>query len=103
METARVDLQRLQFLNDRIQQTIEALNQVRWSVHAMSHTADLHGVPGAIAPMAGYGQFPWEAYGVAGAIGAGARRPSVPVRALGLLALRVGLHAVRAGAHLIGS
>jgi hypothetical protein len=39
METARVDIRRLQLLNDRIAQTIDALNQVRLSVHAVQNTA----------------------------------------------------------------
>jgi len=44
--TAKVDIRRLQLLNDRIAQTIEALNQVRLSVHGLglSHTAG--NVPG---------------------------------------------------------
>jgi hypothetical protein len=44
METARVDIRKLQLLNDRIAQTIEALNQVRLSVHAVQQTA----VPGVV-------------------------------------------------------
>lgn len=39
METANVDIHKLQLLNDRINQTIEALNQVRMSVHGLQHTA----------------------------------------------------------------
>ena len=35
---AKVDVRKLQLLNDRIAQTIEALNQVRLSVHGLSHT-----------------------------------------------------------------
>ncbi|HWL84831.1 MAG TPA: hypothetical protein VNO21_03470 [Polyangiaceae bacterium] len=44
--TAKVDIRKLQLLNDRIAQTIEALNQVRLSVHGLglSHTSG--GVPG---------------------------------------------------------
>jgi hypothetical protein len=38
METVKVDIQKLQLLNDRITQTIEALNQVRLSVHGIQHT-----------------------------------------------------------------
>jgi hypothetical protein len=38
METVKVDIQKLQLLNDRIAQTIEALNQVRMSVHGIQHT-----------------------------------------------------------------
>jgi hypothetical protein len=36
METAKVDVRKLQMLNDRINQTIDALHQVRLSVHGMS-------------------------------------------------------------------
>jgi hypothetical protein len=40
METAKVDIRRLQMLNDSIVRTIEALNQVRLSVHGgLQHTA----------------------------------------------------------------
>jgi hypothetical protein len=39
METANVDIRKLQLLNDRINQTIEALHQVRLSVHGLQHTA----------------------------------------------------------------
>jgi len=35
---ARVDVRKLQLLNDRISQMIEALNQVRLSVHGLSHS-----------------------------------------------------------------
>lgn len=34
METVKVDIQKLQVLNDRINQTIDALGQLRQSVHA---------------------------------------------------------------------
>jgi len=34
---AKVDVRKLQILNDRINQTIEALNQVRLSVHGLAH------------------------------------------------------------------
>jgi hypothetical protein len=37
METAKVDIRKLQALNDRINQCIDALNQVRLSVHGLSH------------------------------------------------------------------
>jgi len=36
---ARVDVRKLQILNDRINQTIDALNQVRLSVHGLGHSA----------------------------------------------------------------
>jgi hypothetical protein len=48
METVKVDIQKLQLLNDRIAQTIEALNQVRMSVHGIHHT------PAPVSPW-GYG------------------------------------------------
>jgi hypothetical protein len=35
---AKVDVRKLQVLNDRINQTIDALNQVRLSVHGLGHT-----------------------------------------------------------------
>lgn len=38
---AKVDVRKLQILNDRINQTIDALSQVRMSVHGLGHT----GVP----------------------------------------------------------
>jgi hypothetical protein len=43
METAKVDIRKLQALNDRINQCIDALNQVRLSVHGLQHTSP--GVP----------------------------------------------------------
>jgi hypothetical protein len=38
---AKVDVRKLQILNDRINQTIDALNQVRLSVHGLGHTGGL--------------------------------------------------------------
>lgn len=35
---AKIDVSKLQLLNDRINQTMEALNQVRFSVRGLSHT-----------------------------------------------------------------
>jgi hypothetical protein len=63
LETAKVDVRRLQLLNDRINQTIDALNQLRLSVHGLQHTTNVgmgqvglsygqnvgfQGVPGAV-------------------------------------------------------
>jgi len=42
METAKVDIRKLQLLNDRINQSIDALNQVRLSVHGLSHTSGIN-------------------------------------------------------------
>ena len=39
METAKVDIRKLQLLNDRIAQCAEALNQVRLSVHGLTYGA----------------------------------------------------------------
>ncbi len=39
METAKVDIRKLQALNDRINQCIDALNQVRLSVHGLAHSS----------------------------------------------------------------
>jgi hypothetical protein len=39
METVKVEIQKLQLLNDRIAQTIDALNQLRMSVHGIQHTS----------------------------------------------------------------
>ncbi len=65
METAKVDVRKLQMLNDRINQTIEALNQVRLSVHGISNgTTGTNGTsvnhllgafPGALAQGLPYG------------------------------------------------
>jgi hypothetical protein len=52
METAKVDIRKLQLLNDRINQCIDALSQVRLSVHGLSHTQ----APGQIGGQFG-GQF----------------------------------------------
>ncbi|MGE5183587.1 MAG: hypothetical protein ACM31C_16055 [Acidobacteriota bacterium] len=56
METVKVDMQKLQLLNDRIAQTIEALNQLRLSVHGIQHT------PSQMTPWGvpvSFGQSPW--------------------------------------------
>ena len=51
METAKVDIRKLQTLNDCINRTIEALNQVRLSVHGggLAHSAQM-GLPGFGTP-----------------------------------------------------
>jgi hypothetical protein len=38
MDTVKIDAQKLQLLNDRISQTIDALNQVRLSTHGLQHS-----------------------------------------------------------------
>lgn len=57
METVKVDMQKLQLLNDRITQTIEALNQLRMSVNGIQHTPATYGGYG-------YGQVPSTPFGM---------------------------------------
>jgi hypothetical protein len=76
METAKVDIRRLQILNDCINRTIEALNQVRLSVHGggISHTAAIGGAFPGVYGYGGYGQpfFPQTtAMGVVPGLGLG--------------------------------
>lgn len=67
MEMVKIDAQKLQLLNDRINQTIDALNQVRLSTHGLQHSTGQVGVPQwgqgqiglqgqQVAPAAFYGQ-----------------------------------------------
>jgi len=86
METAKVDIRKLQLLNDRINQCIDALNQVRVSVHGLSHVSA--GNPaGAGVPLTQslYGQTPYgtAAFGAGSSPGfiqqAGFIAPQVPV------------------------
>jgi hypothetical protein len=55
METAKIDIRKLQLLNDRINQCLDALNQVRLSVHGLSH-ASAPGINPNVAAVAGLGQ-----------------------------------------------
>lgn len=88
METAKVDIRKLQLLNDRINQCLEALNQVRLTVHGLSHTAgqglgQVPGFPGGVGslgfPQAGIGS---PQAGPFGQIG-GAGLPYPPFAGLG--------------------
>jgi hypothetical protein len=54
METAKVDIRKLQVLNDRIAQTIDALNQVRLSVHGISHTNAINPLVNPFAAQTAY-------------------------------------------------
>jgi hypothetical protein len=60
METAKVDIRKLQLLNDRINQLFDALNQVRLSVHGLSHTAPMAPgtIPGYPMMQVPFAQFP---------------------------------------------
>ncbi|HTR51043.1 MAG TPA: hypothetical protein VMJ10_10085 [Kofleriaceae bacterium] len=62
METVKVDIQKLQLLNDRIAQTIEALNQVRMSVHGIQHTSAALGAQVPVPTLGGYGYSPFGPY-----------------------------------------
>lgn len=53
METAKVDIRKLQVLNDRINQCLDALNQVRFSVHGLGHTSPVNPVPFNPVPWGG--------------------------------------------------
>ncbi|TMQ72431.1 MAG: hypothetical protein E6K80_02815 [Candidatus Eisenbacteria bacterium] len=56
---AKVDLRKLQLLNDRITQTIDALNQVRLTVHGLGHSS-----PYQMNPfVTGFGQQPFGQQG----------------------------------------
>ena len=62
METAKVDIRKLQLLNDRISQCIDALNQVRLSVHGLQHSTGLEASTQGLAqdPRLAMQQFsPW--------------------------------------------
>jgi hypothetical protein len=55
---AKVDVRKLQILNDRINQTIDALNQVRLSVHGLGHSGiqspflgQGYGMPQGVGPI----------------------------------------------------
>jgi hypothetical protein len=61
METVKVDFQKLQMLNDRIAQTIDALNQVRLTTHGLQHSGPMQqqgaaGLGGVQGSVQGYGQ-----------------------------------------------
>jgi len=62
METVKVDIQKLQLLNDRIAQTIEALNQVRMSAHGIQHTGSPYGqyMPQGVSQFSPYGVNPYQ-------------------------------------------
>lgn len=71
METAKVDIRKLQLLNDRINQCLDALNQVRLSVHGLSqglsHSTSQAGInPGVSSGFGqpGFGASPFNQTGV---------------------------------------
>jgi hypothetical protein len=61
METAKVDIRKLQLLNDSINRTIEALNQVRLSVHGIGISHSAAAGPQALGASA-YPGYPAAAY-----------------------------------------
>ena len=58
--TVRIDLQRLQILNDRLCQTLEALNQVRMSAHGLAAHQPTGVAFGGAYPQ--YPQYPQQQY-----------------------------------------
>jgi hypothetical protein len=67
---AKVDIQKLQILCDRINQTADALNQVRMTVSGLSHSSQLPNYGFATQPLYGYAApmqglqpmvYPWQA------------------------------------------
>ena len=66
---ARVDVRKLQILNDRINQTIDALNQVRLSVHGLGHS----GLQNPFLGQQGYGM--QQGLGVPNPYGFGMQNP----------------------------
>lgn len=83
---AKVDVRKLQLLNDRIIQTLEALNQVRASVHGIGHTNPYagYGQPFAQSPMLQQGmQQPWAA-GLGHSPTIGFASPYAPISPMGL-------------------
>lgn len=67
METAKVDIQKLQLLNDRINQTIDALNHVRASVHGLQSGPSF--VPPMWQGLSGLSHSPVVGGGIPGGIG----------------------------------
>jgi hypothetical protein len=63
---AKVDVRKLQILNDRINQTIDALNQVRLSVHGLGHTGLSQGMNPFTQGLGqqSFGQFGQQPFGV---------------------------------------
>ncbi len=55
METAKVDIKKLQLLSDRINQCIDALNQVRLSVHGLSQSSPFGNAAQGLGGSAGFG------------------------------------------------
>ncbi len=55
METAKVDIKKLQLLNDRINQCIDALNQVRLSVHGLASASPFAGGQQGLGGQQGFG------------------------------------------------
>ena len=68
METVKIDIQKLQLLNDRIAQTIDALNQVRMSMHSIQHSSSFgyspYGQFGQASPFGQWGSPVGIGYGV---------------------------------------
>lgn len=71
METAKVDIRKLQVLNDRINQCIDALNQVRLSVHGLAAgQGQATGIGPAGLSHTSFAQTPFAGMGIASPISA---------------------------------
>jgi hypothetical protein len=64
METVKVDIQKLQLLNDRINQTIDALAQLRQTVHAYTPMTGLQHSVGSVPFAQGFGQTFGQGFGI---------------------------------------
>src|SRR5688572_4343689 len=69
METAKVDIRKLQLLNDRINQCLDALAQVRLSVHGLASGFGQQGIPGLASPQPGLPWLQGQPQGVPGYLG----------------------------------
>ena len=69
METAKVDIRKLQLLNDRINQCLDALAQVRLSVHGLASGFSPQGIPGLSGQQPGLSWLQGQQQGVPGYLG----------------------------------
>ena len=69
METAKVDIRKLQLLNDRINQCLDALAQVRLSVHGLSSGFGQQGIQGPYGQQQGAPWLQGQQQGVPGYFG----------------------------------
>lgn len=113
MDTAKVDIRKLQLLNDRINQTIDALNQVRFSVHGVTSGQGLAHAGLQGSGLQSFGQFgqgiaqnPYasagQGFGFSGMPGFGLQNPALQNPALGLTHSGIGQGQFPSGAGAFG-